>query len=371
MNSSSFEWTLYGLNHKNPLTICLFSQLIHLYRKISTQYINKTMTNTSLNSQVLYRIGVVSKLSSVPVPTLRVWQTRYNAFSPTTTQGHHRLYNEEDLQKATLLKSLTGQGHGISLIAGLPTAQLKQLLKTGTGTASSPDQPPALANGAWVVIGASLASRLQSETFSSARLGQALHIQQVWPELSEASGAQLDQAPDVLMVSVNGLNDSTADQILALSQQLAARQTVVLYSFGQLNAIARLGRASFLVHREPLNDLALNTIIQSARPPLYAPSWVIESLATPIPSRQFSDAVLQRVANIPSQVMCECPRHVAELIGQLAQFEDYSRDCLNESPKDAELHRQLNTMAASARALFEKALHMVATHEGISLAESA
>jgi hypothetical protein len=158
---------------------------------------------------------------------------------------------------------------------------------------------------------------------------------------------------------------------LALSQQLAARQTVVLYSFGQLNAIARLNRASFLVHREPLNDLALTTIIQSARPPLYAPSWVVESLATHIPPRQFSDAVLQRVANIPSQVLCECPRHVAELIGQLGRFEDYSRDCLNESPKDAELHQQLNTMAASARALFEKALHMVATHEGISLAESA
>ena len=332
------------------------------------------MTNTLLQSQALYRIGAVSKLSGIPVPTLRVWQTRYNAFSPTTTQGQHRLYNEEDLRKAALLKSLTGQGHGISLIAGLPTAQLKQLLQTGTGIASSPARqspPPNTAHGAWVVIGASLASRMQSETFSAARLGQPLHIQQVWADLAEVSGAQLDQAPDVLMVSVNGLNDSTAEQILALSQQLAARQTVVLYSFGQLNAIARLGHASFLVHREPLNDLALTTIIQSARPPLYAPSWVVESLATPIPSRQFSDAVLQRVANIPSQVMCECPRHVAELIGQLAQFEDYSRDCLNESPKDAELHRQLNTMAASARALFEKALHMVATHEGISLAESA
>ncbi|WP_396429713.1 MerR family transcriptional regulator [Limnohabitans sp.] len=329
------------------------------------------MTHPPLTSQVLYRIGVVSKLSGVPVPTLRIWQTRYNAFSPTTTQGQHRLYNEEDLRKAALLKSLTGQGHGISLIAGLSTEQLKQLLQTGADIANAPTQRPALANVAWVVVGANLASRMQSETFSATRLGQPMHIHKVWADLAEASGAQLDPAPDVLVVSVNGLNDSTAEQILTLSQKLAARQTVVLYSFGQLNAIAKLGRASFLVHHEPLNDLALATIIQSARPPLYAPSWVVESLATPIPSRQFSDAVLQRVVNIPSQVMCECPRHVAELIGQLGRFEDYSRNCLNESPKDAELHQQLNTMAASARALFEKALQMVATHEGISLAESA
>ena len=332
------------------------------------------MTNTPFQSQALYRIGAVSKLSGVPVPTLRVWQTRYNAFLPTTTQGQHRLYNEEDLRKAALLKSLTGQGHGISLIAGLPVAQLQQLLQTGTGIASSPALQPAprtSANGAWVVIGASLASRMQSETFSAARPGHPLNIQQVWADLAEAGGAELVQAPDVLMVSVNGLNDSTAEQILMLSEKLAARQTLVLYSFGQLNAIARLGRASFMVHREPLNDQALTAIIQTLRPPLYAPSWVVESLTTPIPPRQFSDAVLQRVVNIPSQVLCECPRHVAELIGQLAQFEDYSRNCLNESPKDAELHRQLNTMAASARALFEKALQMVATHEGISLQESA
>jgi MerR family transcriptional regulator, light-induced transcriptional regulator len=58
---------------------------------------------------------------------------------------------------------------------------------------------------------------------------------------------------------------------------------------------------------------------------------------------------------------------VAEIIGQLGRFEDYSRDCLNQSPKDNELHAQLNTMAATARALFEDALRMVAAHEGISL----
>jgi DNA-binding transcriptional MerR regulator len=75
----------------------------------------------------LYRIGAVSKLSGVPVPTLRIWQTRYNAFSPTTTSGQHRLYDEQDLRKAVLLKSLTGQGHGIRLIAGLPVEQLQAL----------------------------------------------------------------------------------------------------------------------------------------------------------------------------------------------------------------------------------------------------
>ena len=85
-------------------------------------------TPHSLDS-ALYRIGAVSKLSGIPVPTLRVWQTRYGAFSPVTTLGQHRLYNEDDVRKAVLLKSLTSQGHGISQIAGLSTTQLQQLLQ--------------------------------------------------------------------------------------------------------------------------------------------------------------------------------------------------------------------------------------------------
>jgi hypothetical protein len=58
---------------------------------------------------------------------------------------------------------------------------------------------------------------------------------------------------------------------------------------------------------------------------------------------------------------------VAELIAQLASFEQYSQDCLNKSAEDAHLHAYLSSVSGSARALFEKALEMVAKHENISL----
>ncbi|KAI9549212.1 hypothetical protein GHT06_007199 [Daphnia sinensis] len=134
---------------------------------------------------------------------------------------------------------------------------------------------------------------------------------------------------------VNNLSDSSAQQILDLSAQLSARQTVVLYGFGQMKAIDSLARAGCLLHREPLNDAALANIVRSTRPALTDASWGLPHLNDPVPPRQFSDAVLQRGANIPSQVLCECPRHVAELIGQLGRFEDYSLDCLQQSPKTA------------------------------------
>jgi DNA-binding transcriptional MerR regulator len=336
------------------------------------------MTNTLSTRPALYRIGAVSKLSGVPVPTLRIWQTRYNAFSPATTQGQHRLYTDEDLHKAALLKTLTGQGHGIRLIAGLGHAQLQQLLQTSANMAGTPAQGPAFGqpavgtvSSAWGVVGHSLAERLQSSAFQSLRPGQHLQIHQVWADLGEAQSSSSSGPLDVLMVSVNSLNDQSAQQILSVSQQLGVRLTVVLYGFGQTKALAQLGRTACLLHRNTLDDTALADIVQSTRPPLVAPARDGDHARLPIPPRQFSDAVLQRVANIPSQVLCECPRHVAELIGQLGRFEDYSRDCLNQSAKDAELHTQLNSMAATARALFEQALHMVAQHEGISLQEQA
>lgn len=336
------------------------------------------MNNQHLQSAALYRIGAISKLSGIPVPTLRVWQTRYSAFSPATSQGQHRLYNDDDLRKATLLKTLTRQGHAISLIAGLTNEQLTKLPQTSADMAQAPLQGLEATTpnqGAWGVVGKSLAERLQSTGLQASRQGHGLQVTQVWADLNDALSGQpdspTDERLDVLLVSVNSLNSQTAQQILTLQQRHNARLTVVLYGYGQSQALTQLSRAACQLHRNSLDDAALADIVQSARPAWVTPPRSWRTTGQAIPARQFSDAVLQRVANIPSQVLCECPKHVAELIGQLGRFEDYSRDCLNQSPKDTELHTYLNDMAASARALFEEALQTVASYEGISLQEQA
>jgi hypothetical protein len=76
---------------------------------------------------------------------------------------------------------------------------------------------------------------------------------------------------------------------------------------------------------------------------------------------------LMRAARISTNVLCECPKHVAEIIMQLASFEKYSHECLNKSNEDAHLHAYLSSVSGSARALFETALEIVAKHEGIDL----
>jgi DNA-binding transcriptional MerR regulator len=340
------------------------------------------MNHLTPKTASVYRIGAVSKLSGIPVPTLRVWQTRYNAFSPTTSLGQHRLYNEDDLRKAALLKQLTSQGHGIGLIAGLSTLQLQQLQATDAGiaapnaltrsAASSLDATGSAAARHWWVVGHALAQRLQSTGLASVSLSPGIALTPIGANLQEAMLAPAEPlaTPSVLWVSVNGLDMATAQQVLALAKRLGAQNTVVLHSYGQKNATALLEGAAIFVQRDTLNDQALVDLVRRLRPPVSAPAWAMDSASSSIPDRQFSDAVLQRVANIPSQVLCECPRHVAELIGLLARFEDYSRDCQSLNINDAQLHAHLNRMAATARAMFEQGLQMVASHEGISLQES-
>jgi hypothetical protein len=99
------------------------------------------------------------------------------------------------------------------------------------------------------------------------------------------------------------------------------------------------------------------------------PRHVSQLSAKTIPARRYSDKVLQRVAAIPTQVLCECPRHVAELISQLSSFEKYSSECLNSSVNDAKLHAYLSAVSGTARSLFEEALQRVAQLEGIDLSE--
>jgi hypothetical protein len=152
-----------------------------------------------------------------------------------------------------------------------------------------------------------------------------------------------------------------------LAQNCQALQVLVLYNFGQEKVIEVMKRSGMIVRKEPMSDADLADLINSALlvgTEKESTGLVVGSL---IPPRRYSDVTLNRVANISTNVLCECPRHVAELITQLANFEQYSHECLSKSTEDSHLHAYLSSVSGSARALFESALEMVAKHEGIAL----
>ena len=89
--------------------------------------------------------------------------------------------------------------------------------------------------------------------------------------------------------------------------------------------------------------------------------------AVGLPPHRFSRRVLADVAMLSPALACECPRHVAQILIELSDFESYSADCENTKPDDAVVHRMLRRTAATARSLFENALVDLASHEDIDL----
>ena len=321
------------------------------------------MSDAHLPDTPVHKIGAISSLSGVPTPTLRIWEIRYATFTPHKTLGKHRLYSDDDVLKATLLKRLTEQGHAISNIAKLSSHALNNLLQqqqTSNQTKSrvlAPNQTVSLA-----VVGLTLAGRIESKKFTLSFNNNAIRVTDIFNDLPDALGAQFQKKPEILMVKVNSLHAGVQVEIHKLAQNSQALQVIVLYNFGQEKVIESLKLSGMLVRREPIPDSVL--LIDTTQ------NASTLSAGTVIPQRKFSDNTLMRVAGISTNVLCECPKHVAEIITQLTSFEQYSHDCLNKSSEDAHLHAYLSSVSGSARALFESALEMIAKHEGIDLSEN-
>lgn len=318
----------------------------------------------------LHKIGAVSALSGVPSPTLRVWELRYGTFVPQKSQGQHRLYSDDDVLKATLLKRLTERGHAISSLAQLSSQELNALLVQGQDASRSrTDARLAGQPASMVVVGVALASRIESKKFTLSFIDQNIKVTNIFNDLSQALGARFERQVPFLLVKANSLHAGMQIEIHRLAQNCKAIQVIVLYNFGQENVIQVMKRSGMIVRKEPASDAELADLINSALL-VGTEKGSTGLVGSVIPPRKYSELTLNRVANISTNVLCECPRHVAEIITQLANFEQYSHECLNKSAEDAHLHAYLSSVSGSARALFESALEMVANHEGIALHEN-
>jgi DNA-binding transcriptional MerR regulator len=295
------------------------------------------------------RSGTAARLAGVPVSTLRVWERRYGVVAAPKTATGQRLYSSHDVQRLRVLKQLTTSGHAIGTIAGLDLEALHSL---------AADTPLETATQRrLVIVGRSAAQKLQAMPGCAA---QAVH-----DDLDEAlSQSGPGVAADVLLVHLPSLQAAAAGQVLALGARLGKPSIIVVYAFGTELVAESLRAAGAMVRREPATGRDLARLIASA--PRAAPRSAV-SVAAAVTPRRFSDEALVGLSERVSLVACECPRHVAELVMQLAGFERYSADCLSGSPADAALHRELSELAGTARAMFEGALERVMTEEGIEL----
>jgi hypothetical protein len=169
------------------------------------------------------------------------------------------------------------------------------------------------------------------------------------------------------------LQPESATRLLALAGRLGVQRGLVVYGFGSEASAQRLRQAGWRLNRAPLGDADLRALVAELAGTLGGPSDTAPSdplmplAAMAVPPRRFDDAALQQLAATSTTVACECPRHIAELVMQLSHFETYSAECVQRSPADADLHRELQRVAGLSRALFEAALQRVAEAESLPL----
>ena len=77
----------------------------------------------------LYKIGAVSKITGINIPTLRVWENKFKIVEPNRINGTQRGYTKNDLDKLCIVKALIETGDSISSLTGLDISELELRLE--------------------------------------------------------------------------------------------------------------------------------------------------------------------------------------------------------------------------------------------------
>ena len=81
-----------------------------------------------------FTIRDIENLCGIKAHTLRIWEQRYKLFVAKRKESQHRIYDNDDLKELLRISFLYHNGHKISKIAALSTAQIQQLVETSSIT---------------------------------------------------------------------------------------------------------------------------------------------------------------------------------------------------------------------------------------------
>jgi len=318
------------------------------------------MTDTA-EQEPSFGIGAVSRMTGIPIDTLRVWERRYHLVTPVRTEDNKRHYSRADLARLGLIKQLVDRGHAISAVALLSEEALRERLQVHQD--SLPVTP---------VSGEALRVLVQGDALPflvGHWKGEWKDIELIGSHVSYADFEReaIELKPDVLVLEMPAVQAERVAQIQQLGKRCGAKRTVVVYSFGMKALLERLRRDGILTLRAPVTAQSL---AQACR---IDPRAAVQPLDSPltmeaIAPRRFDDATLSAVTRLPTTIRCECPQHLADLLFRLNAFEAYSADCENRNEADAALHAHLHRETAKARALLEEALEHLIRCEELDLA---
>jgi DNA-binding transcriptional MerR regulator len=322
--------------------------------------------------QSLYRVGTAGQLSGVPPATIRAWERRYGAVKPKRSETGRRLYDEEDVARLQLMKALTDVGDPISAIASLDYTELRDRLDRH---AARPQ--PIDGDGSGATRVALLDPEIEEQIRANPSDFAPLEVAGADGSIESFTERLPSMQADVLVMHMDRLGPDPVTAVDNALRAAGAQVAVVLYSFAPAPTLRRLADRGVRLLMMPARVSSLRRTIRdfidirratAVRDALVAIEARAPEDYEPAPAaRRFTDAQLARLQEISSSVECECPSNLSAVIKSLVAFERYSRQCVSDSPRDADLHKSLERGTGHARALMEELLMRVCEHDGLSI----
>lgn len=75
-----------------------------------------------------FTISQLQRYSGISVHSIRAWEKRYNALTPSRSEGNTRYYDGKQLRRLLNIASLMNSSHKISELCSLPDAKLHELI---------------------------------------------------------------------------------------------------------------------------------------------------------------------------------------------------------------------------------------------------
>ena len=314
----------------------------------------------------LYGIGTVARLTGLKPDTLRVWERRYGLGASHKSDTGRRQYTQSDMEHLQLVAALVNDGARIGEIAGSERKTLEMLIRQ-RGLAAREAMPRSKPRA--VFIGKGLCDWLDKHQGCISNVSARLARIDASAIDTEALGSDHDN--DVLVVECASLSSTSVGRLLDLQKAKVAGRIIVSYQFGNSHWLEELEAAGIVPMSFPPDSgkLAFEIAKGVAETDVLAGESNLADIMVAKP-RQFAAAELSAAANLKSTLDCECPRHIAELITALSNFEEYSASCSIDNWRDAAVHSCIYAYTGQARHLMEKALQAVLEERGDEFREA-
>lgn len=311
------------------------------------------------------RIGAVSRLTKIPVDTLRGWERRYGVVAPARADSTARLYGPDDVERLKRIKQLVDNGHAIGSVATLSRRKLEAMSALHVSAPLASALPPGTSEAIGMVAFGDALPRLDVARMHAG--GVTLLGQHTRWDAFEADVLQL--SVQALVIEVGAMLPDDVERVLGLVWRSQPVRTLVFYGFAPAALVNRLLGEGIVALRAPVEHALLLRELGrlGGDPPDRRLQQDVACNSGDQSPPMFDMEALAELAAQSTSVKCECPHHLVEIVRTLTQFEQYSAACAHRNDEDAALHLELRASTARARRLMERALLDVAEHEGIAL----